>query len=516
MHDSLLGRVMFPLRADAVAVQDSQGEHTFAAVRDGAAKVCAALLEAGLLPQERVAVLADPSFALVACLFGVLQAGGVALILSPGHPLTESSYVCQDAGALRVLIGDPALRSKAPSGLTVHMAPDIFSVAAASSRPVRLPLASDPALQLYTSGTTAKPKGAVLSHENLWVQQREVARAWEVTPSDALLHGLPLHHMHGLAIAFFTVFGAGARTVFLPKFDADTVWRRLGEATMFMGVPTMYGKLLEAFARAETSDQALFRKHAQGLRLATSGSAALPVKLARKWQAIAGDIPLERFGMTEIGVGLSNPLRGPRIAGSVGTPLATVETRVLTADGQPASEGELHIAGPSVFLGYHNRAEANREAFVEEAGARWFRTGDTVRVDDDGVYRILGRTSIDILKSGGYKLSALEIEEAIREHPKVAEVAVIGLHDEQWGQVVVACVVLRGAESSATSEGLASSLSEEAPLSEAFVFELRQLLTQRLATYKCPRRWIGLTALPKNHLGKVQKAQLLSRFAIRG
>ena len=320
---------------------------------------------------------------------------------------------------------------------------------------------SSPALQLYTSGTTGKPKGAILTHANLGVQQEMVARAWAHVRSDLLVHALPLHHLHGLGIALLNLLGAGASARMLPRFDAERIWESLREATLFMGVPTMYMKLFEAFDAANEVTRARWSEHARRLRLATSGSAALPVTLGERWRAISGTYPLERFGMTEVGVGMSNPLQGPRKPGMVGLPLESVETRVVGEGGEDAPSGELWIQGPSVFAGYFKRDDATSAAFATAGGKRWFRTGDTVAREDDGYVRILGRTSVDILKSGGYKLSALEIEEVLREHPSVREVAVVGIPDATWGELVVACVVWR--EGHTCEEGAYFALREGAP-----------------------------------------------------
>jgi malonyl-CoA/methylmalonyl-CoA synthetase len=354
-----------------------------------------------------------------------------------------------------------------------------------ASAPLRAePADGDAALQLYTSGTTGKPKGAVITHANLATQQALLGEAWAWRPDDVLLHVLPLHHMHGLAIALLSAVGAGAATRFLPAFNAAATWDAMEEATVFMAVPTIHAKLFAALDAADDAARARWTHGARGLRLVTSGSAALPVTVGERWRELSGAYPLERFGMTEIGVGTSNPLEpAGRRPGTVGKPLPTVETRVV--------DDELWIAGPSVFAEYHGKPEATREAFVDEGGARWFRTGDTVARDPDGYVRILGRTSVDILKSGGYKLSALEIEEALREHAAVAEVAVVGVPDETWGERVVACVVPRA--------GRDAECTEDA---------LRGFVRERLAPYKAPRQVVLMRELPRNAVGKVLKPEL--------
>jgi malonyl-CoA/methylmalonyl-CoA synthetase len=291
--------------------------------------------------------------------------------------------------------------------------------------------------------------------------------------------------MHGLCISLLSSLSAGTSITFVPHFSPQLVWDQMGSSTVYMAVPTIYAKLFQAFDEADIETQARWRENARHLRLATSGSAALPVTLARRWKELTGNIPLERFGMSEIGVGLSNPLHGKRVEGHVGHPLPTVETRII--------DGELWISGPSVFKEYYKRPEATAEVFAMIEGRRFFRTGDTVEITEDGFFRILGRTSVDILKSGGYKLSALEIEEAIRENAAIADVAVIGLPDPVWGDRVSACVVCRPGQ----------SLSPEA---------LRSFLKERLAPYKVPKEVFFLSELPKNAMGKVVKPELKKKF----
>jgi malonyl-CoA/methylmalonyl-CoA synthetase len=407
----------------------------------------------------------------------------------------ESAYFCDDADVDLVLVtADQAERARAAAGSRPVV--DIATIAHAAAREIEVADTS-PALMLYTSGTTGKPKGAVLSHGNLSIQQELLAETWGLVASDVLLHALPLHHMHGLCIALLSCLGAGATVRMLPGFDAARIWRDMERSTVFMAVPTMYKKLVEALDTSPERER--WMQNATKLRLATSGSAALPVTLAERWKTITGTIPLERFGMTEIGVGLSNPLHGERRAGTVGLPLRTVETKV------DETTGELFVRGPSVFSQYFRREEATARAFVggsAEGGTPprpsdgWFQTGDTVTRDERGYFRILGRTSVDILKSGGYKLSALEIEEALREHAAVSDVAVVGVPDETWGDRVVACVVVR----------TGASLEPE---------QLRAFAKEKLASYKCPKEVFVMGDLPRNAMGKVQKPALVEMIKAR-
>ena len=485
---TLLGRWLSLSTEKRPAVHDAHGTTTWEVLLDRADRVASALLDGRTsLEGERVGLLVPPGAAFVACFFGVLRAGGVAVILSPLHPAPETRYFCDDAG-VRTLV--------ASADLAAHLAPVATGrrvlLAETLVIALRAPLAAstgddDAALQLYTSGTTGKPKGAVITHGNLATQQALLREAWGWTERDTLLHVLPLHHMHGLAIAMLSAIGSGAATRFLGSFDARLTWDAMADATVLMAVPTIHARLFAAFDAADPRTRETWSRHASALRLVTSGSAALPVTVGERWRTLAGAYPLERFGMTEIGVGTSNPLEpSGRRPGSVGRPLSTVQTRVV--------DDELWIAGPSVFASYHGKPEATRDAFVLDGATRWFKTGDTVAVEADGYVRILGRTSVDILKSGGYKLSALEIEEVLREHPAVAEVAVVGVPDADWGDRVVACVVPR--------EGREAECAGDA---------LRAFAKERLAPYKVPRTVLTMRELPRNAVGKVVKPALLER-----
>lgn len=506
----LLSRFRDHARAGRVAIVSADSEQagvSYDTLWTAAERVAAALLgERVSLSGERIALLVMPGPEFIGALVGVWLAGGCGVVLSPQHPPAESSYMCSDAGVGTVLVSrDWASKlGEAANGRRVVAIEDLLATSAtprareADDLFSRAPSAQDDALQLYTSGTTGRPKGAVLTHDNLATQQQLVGDAWAFSPADTLLHALPLHHMHGLAIALFTALGAGAKLRMLPAFDAKAIWDALTDVTVFMGVPTMYSRLCDAYEAAPAETRERWANGARALRLATSGSAALPVPLATRWETIAGIIPVERFGMTEIGVGLTNPLAGPRKKGAVGFALPTVETRIVGEGGADAETGELWIRGPSVFRGYFGKDDATRDAFVAGTDGRgpWFKTGDTVTRDDDGAFRILGRTSVDILKSGGYKLSALEIEAVILELEAVREVAVVGVPDENWGDRVVACVV--------ASEGRGHACTEEA---------IRAHVRTKLAPYKCPKEVRVMEALPRNVMGKVVKPDLVRSLA---
>jgi len=481
---------------------DASGTTTWREAVAQADRVAGALLEGRTsLEGARIALLVSPGADFIVSLFGVLRAGGCVVVLSPLHPPPETTYFCADAG-VETIITSPELASRlegVAGGRRVLRTDALLGGPASGAASVAArPQAGDPALQLYTSGTTGKPKGAVITHENLAMQQELLGEAWAWRAGDVLLHVLPLHHLHGLGIAMLSALGAGASVRFMP-FDARATWDAMAGATVFMAVPTVHAKLMAALDDADGPTRSRWTAHARALRLVTSGSAALPVTLGERWRELTGAYPLERFGMTEIGVGAANPLPPERRrAGTVGLPLRTVDTRVVGDDGLDADTGELWIAGPCVFSEYHGRPDATRAAFVQDdaRGLRWFKTGDTVARDPDGYLRILGRTSVDILKSGGYKLSALEIEEALREHDAVAEVAVVGVPDEVWGDRVVACVVARAGREDECAEAA-----------------LRAFAKERLAPYKVPKQVIVLAELPRNAIGKVVKPELVKRIS---
>ncbi len=472
--------------AHHVAVIDDHGTVSWGELLERAQRTAAVLRQGGpSLAGARVALLAQQDGDWVASLLGILLAGGMAVPLSPAYPATELEWFASDADAGAVILssGHATLASALVRERRV-IAADVGRTAAAPAPPIDV-ADDDPAILFYTSGTTGRPKGAVLTHANLGAHTRLIRSAWQLGAEDRLLHALPLHHLHGLVISLLTQLSAGGSVRMLPRFEAVRVVDGLaaGDISVFMAVPTMYQKLREL---AGGDPGALARVRAP--RVCTSGSAALPVGLADFWRGVTGAIPLERYGMTEIGVAASNPLdAAARRAGTVGPALPTVELEL-----QPDSD-ELWVRGPSVFPGYWRRPQATAEAF---APGGWFKTGDVAEISADGYVRLLGRTSQDILKSGGYKLSALEIEEALREHPDVGDVAVIGVPDETWGERVVAVVEARAGAS-------AASIVPDA---------LRAWARSRLAAYKTPREIVVVEALPRNPMGKVVKAELRKRF----
>jgi malonyl-CoA/methylmalonyl-CoA synthetase len=469
----------------AVVAEDAPAGLGYAALR-ARVQERATALRAGrpTLGGAPVPFLMPPGAAYVEALLATLAAGGTAVPLSPLHTPVELAHLLEQTGAPAVLC-DPALARRLPPG-TPLWGPSVAAAAQAAAAPP--PADADDAVMLFTSGTTGRPKGVVSSHAAVAATLAALEQAWGWRRADRLLHVLPLHHTHGVIVALLGALWAGA-TVELRPFEAAATWQRLGQATVFMAVPTIYGRLLEAFARAEAEEQRCWRAAAEQLRLVTSGSAALPARAFAGFEAATGQRILERYGMTEIGMALSNPLGGPRLPGTVGRELPGVHVDIVAEDGRACAEGEpgeLRVRSPQMFTRYHGDPGATAASFDRQGR---FRTGDTGVREPGGHVRLLGRTSTDVLKSGGYKLSALEIEEALRDHPAIAEIAVIGLPDEVWGDRVTACVVVHPGQTLALED-------------------LQAFARARLAPYKLPRALRLLAALPRNAMGKVQKGTL--------
>lgn len=482
-----------------VCATDAAGSLRFREAADAAQRLARALAARVARP-SRVALLAPASREWVQGFWGVALSGNLVVPLVEAHPAPEHARSLAAARVELLLVGRE-LRARADEALAalarldpaleppqvVELEPLLAENPNAAHEPtLAAPTGDTPVVLFFTSGTTGAPKGAVVSHDQLAALAQLVADAWQVAPTDRLLHALPLHHTHGLSIAFLVCFLSGASQHLLRRFVSEAVWQELGASTLFMGVPTMHKRLLDAFEQQPAEIRAGWQQAASGLRLITSGSAALPETVALRWQAVSGQLPLERFGMTEVGVALSNPLEGERRVGSCGRVLPGMQVRIVDDAGRdvgPGEPGEIWIRGPSVFVGYDGDAAATAAAFTDG----WFRSGDTATWLADGYVKILGRTSVDIIKSGGYKLSALEIEEALRRHPHVDEVAVVGVPDADWGEAVVAVIVAR------------------APVDPN---DLRQFLKHEVAPYKIPRKFVQVDELPKNALGKVTKHTL--------
>lgn len=482
--------------ADAPALIDDAGEYSYEELLSAAQRIAAGLLGANDdLAEQRVAFMATPGFDYTVTLLGIWCAGGIAVPLCIQHPAREIEYVLEDTKVDHLLASPEylALLQALPCSKSCRLRTIGESL---ESEPRALPAVTIDrrAMILYTSGTTSRPKGVVTTHRNISAQIGSLIDAWDWSSKDRILLFLPLHHVHGIINVLCCSLWAGATCEVLPKFDAQTVWERLCQekTTLLMAVPTIYVKLISAWNEASSESQQRYSQAASTLRLMVSGSAALPVNVLEQWKSITGQTLLERYGMTEIGMALSNPLHGGRRPGFVGNPLPGVEVILADEGGRrivdEQTQGEILVRGDTVFTEYWRNEEATRKAFRDG----WFLTGD-ISVIEDGAYKILGRNSVDIIKSGGFKISALEIEEVLRTHPDIQECAVVGVPDDEWGERVSA-VAIPVADRSLALE------------------EMREWAKDKLAKYKIPSRLLVVDELPRNVMGKVMKPEVQKLF----
>jgi malonyl-CoA/methylmalonyl-CoA synthetase len=477
------------------AIISSEGTYNYRQLLEKSRQIGLTLLDGkDDLKEERVAFLTPRGFYYVALQWGIWRAGGIAVPLGEMLPASELAYIIGDAAASIIVVHpefEARLRALARNfkGRFVHTE-ELLSPAQGSLPKI------DPARRamiLYTSGTTGKAKGVVSTHLTIQAQVTSLIEAWAWVAEDYILHVLPLHHVHGIINVLTCALWAGAKCEIMPRFDPLETWEKFLERdlTLFMAVPTIYVKLIAAWEAATPQEQKLMRQACQKFRLMVSGSAALPVSVLAKWKAITGHTILERYGMTEIGMALANPLHGERVVGSVGSALPQTEVRLVDEAGKPVGSGmsgEIQVKGPGIFLEYWQKPEETEASFHQG----WFSTGD-VAVVEKGNYRILGRKSTDIIKTGGYKVSALEIEEVLRTHPALKECAVIGIEDPEWGERVAAALILQSGE-------------------DLTLEELRTWGKKRLAPYKVPTRIVIVDDLPRNPLGKVKKVLLKKLF----
>ena len=485
------------LHPQRVALQTPTSSHTYAALLERSAEVASALLaNQPDLNEARVALLVAPGLEFVGAQWGLWRAGGILVPLCLSATEPEWEYALTDSGTSIVITDASTTPKIAP--LCNRLGIRIVNI---SEVPPGTPLSLLPALSperramiLYTSGTTSKPKGVLTTHGNIQAQIESLVEAWEWNANDRIPLFLPLHHIHGLINVTSCALWSGASIEPFARFDLPVILERVRSRayTVFMAVPTIYVKLIEALQAASAEDRSGLLQGFAAMRLMVSGSAALPASIHEQWTALTGQKLLERYGMTEIGMALSNPFHGERRPGSVGLPLPGVQVRLKSESGVILTEentpGEIQVSGPGVFIGYWNRPETTAESFDES----WFRTGD-LAVLERGYFRIMGRLSVDIIKSGGYKLSALEIEAALLEHPQICECAVVGIPDDTWGEAVSAAVVLK----------------------ENCVMEigaLRDWCRGKLSVYKIPQRLRVVESLPRNAMGKVTKPAVQKLF----
>jgi malonyl-CoA/methylmalonyl-CoA synthetase len=480
-----------------IALTDRSDAYTFSDLLEGSARGAARLLDGSAdLNGQRVVFMIEPSFEYVRVQWSTWRAGAVAVPLCLTHPAPELEYVLDTVRPEIAIASDTYADLLRP--LAEARGIDFLTVGEVDAEPAGLPQVEParPAMILFTSGTTGRPKGVVTTHANIEAQIRSLVEAWEWSHDDRILLTLPLHHIHGIVNVIGCALWSGARCDVLPAFEAAEVIARLtrGELTLYMAVPTIYHRLIANLEQMSDEDQNRFREGVGKLRLMVSGSAALPVPVLERWRELSGHTLLERYGMTEIGMGLSNSYRGKRYPGLAGTPLPGVEVRLVDDDGAEMGDGlpgEIQVRGPSVFHEYWERPEDTADAFTSDG---WFRTGDTAVVEE-GRYRILGRTSVDILKTGGEKVSALEIEDLLLSHEAVSEAAVVGIDDPEWGQRVVAVVV---------------------PSAEIGGEDLRAWLKTRLAPHKVPKEIHLADSLPRNAMGKTMKPDVVEMVVSGG
>ncbi|MGW6925999.1 acyl-CoA synthetase [Streptomyces sp. NPDC054950] len=460
---------------------------TYAQLASAAGAVGARVREEG-----RVAVWATPSLETAVAVVGALLAGVAAVPLNPKSGDKELGHILGDS-APRVVLAAPG--DELPAALRELARIDVEvddQVGEVGGLGVGAAVGDeDPALVVYTSGTTGPPKGAVIPRRAIATTLDALADAWQWTGEDVLVHGLPLFHVHGLVLGILGPLRRGGSVRHLGRFGTEGVTRELSTgASMLFGVPTMYHRIAEALP-----DDPALAKALAGARLLVSGSAALPVHDHERIAAATGRRVIERYGMTETLMNTSVRADGEARAGTVGVPLPGVELRLVDEDGSAVeaydgeSVGEIQVRGPNLFTEYLNRPDATAAAFTSDG---WFRTGDVAVRDPDGYVRIVGRKATDLIKSGGYKIGAGEIENALLEHPGVREAAVTGEPDADLGERIVAWVVPADPEA-LPSEG-----------------ELADHVARRLAPHKRPRVVRYLDALPRNDMGKIMKRALPS------
>lgn len=465
------------------------------------ARYAHALVAAGAEPGDRVAVQVDKSPEAIFLYLAALRAGTVLLPLNTAYQADELAYFLKDAAPKVVVCQPPrhdalqALAADAGLDATVLTlgADGAGSLTdAAADKPATFVCSDrggdDVAAILYSSGTTGRPKGAMMSHGNLAANAATLHRIWGFVPGDVLLHALPIFHTHGLFVATNCVLMNGSSMIFCPRFDADQVLDLLPRATVFMGVPTFYTRL--------TASPRLTPDLCRGMRLFISGSAPLLVETFNAFRDMTGHTILERYGMTEGGMFSSNPYAGERRGGTVGFPLPGMQIRVADTAGGALPDGEVGqilVKGANVFAGYWRMPEKTREEFTPDG---FFKTGDMGKFDADGYLSIVGRSK-DLIISGGLNVYPKEIEEIIDALPGVAESAVIGLPHPDFGEAVSAVVVRR-------KDAAGEALSEPAII---------QALKGALANFKIPKRVFLVDDLPRNTMGKVQKNLLRNQFS---
>ncbi len=495
LYDALLGKIEDDSRL--LLTDQTVGKMSYADFADLCAKLAGALVGAGLQPGDRVAAQTEKSVVALALYLATVRAGGIYLPLNIAYTPAEIEYFLNDAEPA-IFVCDPArLTALEPlaaaagakiltldpngKGTLTDAATVVKPIAETSSRG-----GGDIAAILYTSGTTGRSKGAMLSHDNLLSNAMSLVESWRFTENDVLIHALPIFHTHGLFVATNVVLASRASMIFQPKFDPNKIMEAMPKATSLMGVPTFYTRLLQ--------HPDLNRDSTAHIRLFVSGSAPLLAETHQEWQARTGHAILERYGMTETNMNTSNPYDGRRIAGTVGFPLPSVEVRVTDPESGTLlgteEIGMIEVRGPNVFQGYWRMPEKTAAEFRAD---RFLITGDLGKIDADGYVHIVGRGK-DLIITGGYNVYPKEVEMEIDAMPGVDESAVFGVSHPDFGEGIIAAVVLK----------------PNATLTEQ---EVVKALDGRLAAYKRPKKVAFMAELPRNTMGKVQKNVLRQQFA---
>ena len=484
------------MRRDAVLIRPDDSEVTGEQLFALSGQIANVLLDAGVEPGHRVAMQCEKSIEALALYLACLRVGSLFLPLNTAYMPAEMDYFVWDAEPTIVVSSIQAADQLAPicanhnaTLFTLGENSDGTLMDAARVAGTDCLIAErgpdDLAVILYTSGTTGRSKGAMLSHKNLLSNAESLSEAWRFTSEDRLLHALPIFHAHGLFVAINVSLNVGASMIFLPKFDINVVMDKIGSATTMMGVPTFYTRML--------ADERCNSKNLSHMRLFVSGSAPLLAETHREFEAKTGQRILERYGMTETTMNSSNPYDGDRRAGTVGFPLPNIELRVVDpeiGDELPKGDiGSLEVRGPNVFQGYWRMPEKTAEDFRDDG---FFITGDIAKFDEDGYITIIGRSK-DLVISGGYNVYPKEVETEIDDLDGVNESAVIGVPHPDFGEAVLAVVV--------PTSGV-----------KLVADQITLPLQKRLAKFKCPKKVVFINALPRNTMGKVQKNELRKAY----
>jgi acyl-CoA synthetase (AMP-forming)/AMP-acid ligase II len=485
-------------RGSATALLYDDVAYSFDDLQTRADAVAGGLRQRGVHPGDRVAVGLPNSPELVIAIVGVIQAGAALVPLNPAYTADELLYIVGDAGARVAIVTEEhaAVLTHAPLPELFLILSSLDTLTGGAPQPLAVD-AEAAALIVYTSGTTGRPKGAVLSHRALLSNFLTVAQAWRWTADDRLLLTLPCFHLHGLGLGIITSLLVGSSVALRRRFVVEDVCADLErvQATMFFGVPTMYNRLV-ALPDATLAAHDLGR-----MRLWVSGSAPLPAATFDRFRQRFGHDLLERYGMTECGFVLATPYDGPHRPGVVGTPLPGLAVRLVDPEAADAGAlvdvadgvtGEIVIHGPNLFHGYWNRPEDTRRAFLDG----YLRSGDLAVREADGMFRIVGRSSVDIIKTRGFKVSAVEIEDVLQRHPDVQDVAVVGLPDADQGERVVAAVTPRAG----------AAVTPDA---------LRVFARQHLAPHKTPAQIVLIDDIPRIGPGKFKKKALIEQLRTR-